>query len=72
VGELQNWSVLVDDLRHELVHWVRDYLAELTACSIYWAQGRWLLNLEWRAGGQREEKSTGARDAWLSPGQAYW
>jgi hypothetical protein len=44
----------VDDLRHELVHWVRDYLAELMACSIYRARGRWLLNLEWRAGGRRE------------------
>jgi hypothetical protein len=44
----------VDDLRHELVRWVRDYLAELTGCSIYKARGLWLVNLEWRAGGRRE------------------
>jgi hypothetical protein len=43
----------VDDLRHGLVCWVRDYLAELMACSIYRARGRWLLNLAWRVGGRR-------------------
>ena len=53
LGELQNWSVLVDDLRHELVCWVHDYLMEFTVCSIYRARGRWLLNLEWRTGGRR-------------------
>jgi hypothetical protein len=47
----------VDDLRHGLVCWVRDYLAELTACSIYRARGRWLVNLEWRAGGRRERRA---------------
>jgi hypothetical protein len=43
----------VDDLRHELVRWVHDYLMEFTVCSIYRARGRWLLNLEWRTGGRR-------------------
>jgi hypothetical protein len=57
LGELQNWSALVDDLRHGLVRWVRDYLAELTTCSIYRARGRWLLNLEWRVGGWREGRA---------------
>ena len=47
----------MDDLRHGLVRWVRDYLAELTACSIYRARGRWLMNLEWRAGGRREGRA---------------
>jgi hypothetical protein len=27
--------------RHEWVRWMRDYLAELMACSIYRARGRW-------------------------------
>jgi hypothetical protein len=44
----------VDDLRHELVDWVRDYLAEPMARSIYRAQGRWPVNLRWRGGGRRE------------------
>jgi hypothetical protein len=47
----------VDNLRHELVRWVCDYLAELMACLIYMARGWWLLNLEWRAGGRRERRS---------------
>ena len=47
----------MDDLRHELVRWVRDYLAELTRCSIYKARGLWLVNLEWRAGGRREGRA---------------
>jgi hypothetical protein len=41
-------------LRHGLVHWVYDYLAELMACLIYRARGRWLLIWAWRAGGRRE------------------
>jgi hypothetical protein len=47
----------VDDLRHGLVCWVHDYLAELIACSIYRARGRWLVNLEWHAGGWREGRA---------------
>jgi hypothetical protein len=39
------------------VLWLRDYLAELMACSIYRARGQWLLNLEWRAGGRREGRA---------------
>jgi hypothetical protein len=27
------------------------------ACLIYRVQGRWLLNLEWRAGGRREGRA---------------
>jgi hypothetical protein len=46
----------VDNLRHGLVRWVYD-LAELMACSIYRARGRWLLNLEWCAGGWREGRA---------------
>jgi hypothetical protein len=41
------------------VLWLRDYLADLTTCSIYRAQGWWLLNLEWRAGGRREGRALG-------------
>jgi hypothetical protein len=47
----------VDNLRHEWVRWMRDYLAELMACSIYRARGRWLVNLEWCAGGRREGRA---------------
>jgi hypothetical protein len=47
----------VDNLRHGLVRWVCDYLAELMSCLIYRARGLWLLNLEWCAGGQRERRS---------------
>jgi hypothetical protein len=57
LGEIQNWSTLVDNLRHGLVRWVYDYLAELMAHSIYRARGRWLLNLEWHAGGRREGRA---------------
>jgi hypothetical protein len=63
LGGLQNWSALVDNLRHGLVCWVCDYLAELMARLIYRAQGWWLLNLEWRAGGRRWGRVTGT---WLS------
>jgi hypothetical protein len=36
---------------------MRDYLAELMARSIYRARGRWLVNLEWHAGGRREGRA---------------
>jgi hypothetical protein len=36
---------------------MRDYLAELMAHSIYRTRGRWLMNLEWRAGGRREGRA---------------
>jgi hypothetical protein len=45
LGEISNWGALVDDPRHGLVYWVRDYLAEPMARSIYRTRGRWLLNL---------------------------
>jgi hypothetical protein len=35
LGEILNWSVLVDDLRHERVHWLRDNLTEPVATPIY-------------------------------------
>jgi hypothetical protein len=56
----------VDDLRHELVYWMRDYLAKSMARSIYRARGRWLLNLEWRAGGRREGMSHRGDLPWRS------
>jgi hypothetical protein len=54
LGEIQNSSALVDNLRHGLVRWVCDYLAELMARLIYRARGRWLLIWAWRVGGRRE------------------
>jgi hypothetical protein len=47
----------VDDLGHGLVYWVRDYLAESMARSIYRTQGRWPMNLRWCGGGQREGRA---------------
>jgi hypothetical protein len=47
----------VDDLRHELVYWMLDYLVEPMARSIYRAQGWWRLNLAWRSSGRREERT---------------
>jgi hypothetical protein len=52
---------MVDNLRHGLVRWVCDYLAELMAPLIYRARGRWLLNLEWRARDRREGRALAQR-----------
>jgi hypothetical protein len=49
LGELQNWRALVDNLRHGWVHWVCDYLAELTGVTIYRCHRRWRLILRRRA-----------------------
>jgi hypothetical protein len=57
LGEISNWGALVDDLRHELVYWMLDYLVEPMARSIYRAQGWWRLNLAWRSSGRREERT---------------
>jgi hypothetical protein len=57
LGEISNWGALVDDLRHGLVYWMLDYLAELMARSIYRIQRRWPVNWRWRAGGQREGRA---------------
>jgi hypothetical protein len=57
LGEISNWRALVDDLRHELVYWLLDYLAELTACSIYRIPERWPVNLRWCGGGRRERRA---------------
>jgi hypothetical protein len=54
LGEVSNWRALVDDLRHELVYWLLDYLLELTTHSIYRLRGWWTVNLGWRDGGRRE------------------
>jgi hypothetical protein len=37
--------------------WVLDYLAELTACSIYRIPERWPVNLRWRGGGWRKKRA---------------
>jgi hypothetical protein len=57
LGEIPNWGALVDDLRHKLVYWMLDYLAEPMAHSIYRIRERWLMNLDWRAGGRREGRA---------------
>jgi hypothetical protein len=57
LGEISNWGALVDDLGHGLLYWVRDYLAEPMARSIYRARGQWLVNLKSRAGGRRERRT---------------
>jgi hypothetical protein len=54
LGEIGNWEPLVDDQRQGLVHWMRNYLAELTRASIYRVLRWWRLILRRRAGGRRE------------------
>jgi hypothetical protein len=66
LGEIPNRSALVDNLRHGLVRWVCDYLAELMARLIYRARGRWLLIWAWRAGGRREGLSHRGNLPWQS------
>jgi hypothetical protein len=41
LGEIPNWGVLGEDLRHGLLHWLRNYLAERTGVAIYSLQRRW-------------------------------
>jgi hypothetical protein len=57
LGEISNWRARVDDLRHELVYWLLDYLAEPMTCSIYRIPERWPVNLRWRGGGRRERRA---------------
>jgi hypothetical protein len=56
-GEISNWRALVEDLRHELVYWLLNYLAKLMTCSIYRIPERSPVNLRWRGGGQRERRA---------------
>jgi hypothetical protein len=65
LGRKRNYRAMVANRRQEQVLWLRDYLAELTTWSIYRARGRWLLNLEWRAGGRRGRRSLVAQ-SWHS------
>ena len=60
LGKKGNWEAMVDDQRRELVHWVRNNLAELTGASIYRIHQRWHPIWRRRAGGWREGKFTGA------------
>jgi hypothetical protein len=71
LGEIPNWGALVDDLRHGLVYWMLDYLAEPMAHLIYRIRGRWLMNLDWRAGDRREGKLLAQVIPWPSQWQAY-
>jgi hypothetical protein len=57
LGEVPNWRALVDDLRHELMDWVLDYLAKPTTHSIYRIPKRWPVNLRWRGGGRRKRRA---------------
>jgi hypothetical protein len=54
LGEKGNWKAMVDDQERELVHWVRNNLAELTGASIYRVHQRWRLIWRRRADGRRE------------------
>jgi hypothetical protein len=68
LGEIPNWWALVNNLRHELVYWVRDYLAEPMAHSIYRARGGgpWIWDGAVATG---EEEVTGANNSWTLPWQ---
>jgi hypothetical protein len=54
LGEVSNWRALVDDLRHELMDWVLDYLTKPMAHSIYRIWGRWRPIRRDCAGGREE------------------
>jgi hypothetical protein len=60
LGEMRNWEALVDAQRCELVHWVRNNLAEFTGVAIYRLHGWWCPIWRRRVGGWREGKCTGA------------
>jgi hypothetical protein len=51
LGEIPNWGVLVDDSRHELLHWLHNYLAEQAGSTIYSRLERWPVNLRETCGG---------------------
>jgi hypothetical protein len=68
MGEIPNWSSLVNNLRHEWVRWMLEYLAELMARSIYRIHERWRL-IEGDARRSERGKSTGAKNSWRSPAQ---
>ena len=56
LGEIPNWSSLVNNPRHEWVRWMLEYLVKLMARSIYRIHERW--RLIWRrraAAGEGEE-----------------
>jgi hypothetical protein len=53
LGEIPNWGVLGEDLRHRLRYWLRNYLAEWTGAAIYSLQRRWRPISPGCAGGQR-------------------
>jgi hypothetical protein len=59
LGEIPNWGSLVNDLRHEWVHWVLEYLAELRACSNYRIHERWRLIWGKTRGGRRGGRVSG-------------
>jgi hypothetical protein len=56
----------VDNLRHGLVRWVCDYLAELTGAAIYKFQEQWHPILQWHASGRREGLSHRGVLSWHS------
>jgi hypothetical protein len=60
----------LDNQRQGLVHWMRNYLAELTGASIYRVLRWWRLILGRRAGGRREGKCNGAGDRGFHRGKA--
>jgi hypothetical protein len=66
LGEERNWEAMVDDQRQELVHWVRNNLAELTGASIYRFHQWWRSILRRRAVDRREGKSPGSANVALT------
>jgi hypothetical protein len=56
LGEIPNWSSLVNNPRDEWVRWMLEYLAELMAHSIYRIHERWRLIWRRRAATGEEEE----------------
>jgi hypothetical protein len=55
LGEIPNWGAVGNDWRWGLVHWMHNYLAELTGAVIYRFHRRWWLILEKTRGGRERE-----------------
>jgi hypothetical protein len=71
LGEIPNWGAVGDDWRWGLVHWVHNYLAELSGEAIYRFHRRWWLILEKICDGRRKGWSLAQGYRGTSPWQNH-
>ena len=75
LGGKENWDAMVDDQRRELVHWVRNNLADLVDHSIYRSQQRWRPIWRRHDGGRRKKKASDVSyrgSHWLRSYDGHW